>query len=138
MDRPKKEPEGNTDDEVQICEHINVVEIWWIVVVTGWLGRNNKFLFHKKLLRLRSSYIHYSALERRMCYTACSFSIELEFFIDMYDKLKRWKEMYQGDGLRQNNQHLQNHSRLLATSANSWEWLRKQTFYMLIQLRFSD
>ena len=101
MDRPKKEPKENTDDEVQICEHINVVEIWWIVVVTGWLGRNNKFLFHKKLLRLRSSYIHYSALERRMCYIACSFS------------------------------------QLLATSANSWEWLRKQTFYMLIQLRFS-
>ena len=126
MDRPKKEPEENTDDEVQICEHINVVELWWIVVVTGWLGRNNKFLFS-------------SALERRMCYIACSFSIELEFFIDMYDKLKRWKEMYQGDGLRQNNQHLlQNHSRLLATSANSWEWLRKQTFYMFIQLRFSD
>ena len=85
MDRPKKEPEENTDDEVQICEHINVVELWWIVVVTGWLGRNNKFLFS-------------SALERRMCYIACSFSIELEFFIDMYDKLKRWKEMYQGDG----------------------------------------
>ena len=26
------------------------------------------------------------------------FSIELEFFIDMYDKLKKWKEIYQVDG----------------------------------------
>ena len=87
MDRPVKTPEENTDDEVQFCEHIYVVEIWWMVVVTGWLGRSYKFLFHKKLLRLRSSHIHYSAPDRRMCYVTCPFTIELEFFIDMYDKL---------------------------------------------------
>ena len=67
--------------------YIFFVEIWWMVVVTGLLGRSNKFLFHKKLLRLRSSHIHYSALDRRMFYVPCPFSIELEFFIDMYDRL---------------------------------------------------
>ena len=87
MDRPEKTPEENTDDEVQFCVYIDVVEIWWMVVVTGLLGRSNKFLFHKKLLRLRSSHIHYSALDRRMFYVPCPFSIELEFFIDIYDKL---------------------------------------------------
>ena len=87
MDCPRKTPEENTDDEVQFREHANVVEVWWMVVVTGWLGRSNKFLFHKKLLRLRSSHIHYSAPDRRMCYVTYLFSIELEFFVNMYDKL---------------------------------------------------